>query len=58
MAKAMQLLMNRNIEITVVHVGEQGHRRIVMDVATGDVWVKYQSEDAREISMGSQSGIN
>jgi chemotaxis protein CheD len=57
-AKAMQLLMKRNTEITVAHVGEQGHRRIVMDVGTGDVWVKYRSEDAQEKSMSSQSGIN
>ena len=56
--KAMQLLMNRGAAITVVHVGEQGHRRIVMDVGTGDVWVKYKSDNPNEISMGSQSGIN
>jgi chemotaxis protein CheD len=57
-AKAMQLLMKRKVEINVVHVGEQGHRRIVMDVSTGDVWVKYQSEDVHKQSMRSQSGIN
>ena len=56
--KAMQLLMKRNAAITVVHVGEQGHRRIVMDVGTGDVWVKYKSDNPEEKSMGSQSGIN
>ena len=56
--KAMQLLMNRGAAITVVHVGEQGHRRIVMDVGTGDVWVKYKSDNPDERSMGSQSGIN
>ena len=56
--KAMQLLMNRGAAITVVHVGEQGHRRIVMDVATGDVWVKYQSDNPDEKAMGSQSGIS
>ena len=56
-AQAMQLLMARNVPIEVVHVGEQGHRRIVMDVATGDVWVKYRSE-ADEVAMASQSGIN
>jgi chemotaxis protein CheD len=56
--KAMQLLMNRGVEITVVHVGEQGHRRIVMDVTTGDVWVKYTSDNPDERSMRSQSGIN
>ena len=54
-AKAMQLLMDRNIPIDVVHVGEQGYRRIVMDVSTGDVWVKYQSE-TNEAAMSSQSG--
>ena len=56
--KAMQLLMNRGAAITVVHVGEQGHRRIVMDVGTGDVWVKYQSDNPDEKSMRSQSGLN
>lgn len=56
-AKAMQLLMERNAAIEVVHVGEQGHRRIVMDVATGDIWVKYRSE-SNENAMTSQSGIN
>ncbi len=56
-AKAMQLLMSRNIPIEVVHVGEQGHRRIVMDVASGDVWVKYKSIN-NEVAMTSQSGIN
>jgi chemotaxis protein CheD len=56
--KAMQLCMSRKAEITVVHVGEQGHRRIVMDVGTGDVWVKYQSDNSEKKSMRSQSGIN
>ena len=57
-AKAMQLLMERNTEITVVNVGEQEHRQIVMDVGTGDVWVKYKTEDAQGKSIGSQSGLN
>ncbi len=56
-AKAMQLLMDRNVSIHVVHVGEQGHRRIVMDIASGDVWVKYSSNN-NEVAMASQSGIN
>ncbi|MCP4186612.1 MAG: chemotaxis protein CheD [Gammaproteobacteria bacterium] len=56
-AKAMQLLMKRKVSIEVVHVGEQGHRRIVMDVASGDVWVKYKSEN-NEVAMASQSGRN
>jgi chemotaxis protein CheD len=56
--KAMKLLMNRGAAITVAHVGDQGHRRIVMDVTTGDVWVKYKSDNSDERPMGSQSGIN
>jgi chemotaxis protein CheD len=56
--KAMQLLMNRGASVTVVHVGEQGHRRIAMDVTTGDVWVKYKSDNPDGRSMGSQSGIH
>lgn len=54
-AKAMQLLMQRKIEINVVHVGEQGHRRIAMDVGSGDVWVKHESTNNAP-SMQSQSG--
>jgi chemotaxis protein CheD len=41
-AAAMQLLMQEGVEILVAHVGEFGHRRIVFDVATGDVWVRHQ----------------
>lgn len=54
-AKAMQLLMDRKMEISVVHVGEEGHRRIVLDIATGNVWVKHQLV-GNPISMQSQSG--
>jgi len=42
-AAAMQLLMGEGIDILVAHVGEFGHRRIVFDVGTGDVWVRHQS---------------
>lgn len=54
-ARAMQLLMDRNVEICVVHVGERGHRRIVMDIESGDVWVKHQSPENAP-SMKSQNG--
>jgi chemotaxis protein CheD len=53
-AAAMQFLMKRNVDVRVVHVGEEGSRRIAMDMVTGDVWVKYQSESG--ISLKSQSG--
>ena len=39
-ATAMQLLMQDNIDILVAHVGEFGHRRLVFDTETGDVWVR------------------
>ncbi len=55
--KATQLLRSRKVQIDVVHVGEQGHRRIVMDVANGDVWVKYRSNND-EVATPSLSGIN
>ncbi len=54
-AAAMQMLMSRNVEISVAHVGEEGHRRIVMDVGSGNVWVKHNL-DGNPISMRSQSG--
>lgn len=40
-ATAMQLLMQENVNILVAHVGEFGHRRLVFDVETGDVWVRH-----------------
>jgi len=40
-AAAMQLLMEENVTIQVAHVGEFGHRRIVFDVNSGDVWVRH-----------------
>lgn len=40
-AAAMQLLMQENVNIMVAHVGEFGHRRIVFDSGTGEVWVRH-----------------
>lgn len=42
---AMTLLMGDNIDILVAHVGEFGHRRIVFDTNTGDVWVRHVGND-------------
>ena len=56
-ARAMTELLGRNVEILVAHVGERGHRRIAMDISTGDVWVRYQAA-AGEPAMRSQSGVN
>lgn len=39
---AFNLLMNEGVDIEVAHVGEFGHRRIVFDISTGDVWVRFK----------------
>jgi len=39
---AINHLSERNIPLMVANVGETGYRRIVMDVASGDVWVKHE----------------
>lgn len=41
-AAAVDLLAARAVPILVAHVGESGHRRIFLDLATGDVWVRHQ----------------
>ncbi len=51
---AFSLLMNEGIEIQVAHVGEFGYRRIVFDVANGDVWVKFQPLN----KMGNQDSLS
>jgi len=38
---AATLLMNEGVDILVAHVGEFGYRRIVFDISTGDVWVRF-----------------
>ncbi len=53
-AAAMQLLMAENIPIQVAHVGEFGHRRIVFDVNSGDVWVRHT--EASSVKTGIING--
>ena len=43
---AFQLVMQLGCDLQVAHVGEFGYRRIIFDIATGDVWVKFR--DARK----------
>ena len=38
---AERLLEIRGMPIFVRHVGQTGHRRIIFDLQTGDVWVKH-----------------
>ena len=53
-AIAMQLLMAENVVIQVAHVGEFGHRRIVFDIDSGDVWVKHT--EASGVRLDSING--
>ena len=39
---AMILLLDKNVDITVVDVGENWARRVIFELQTGDVWVKKQ----------------
>ena len=42
---AMNLLMQEEVPILVAHVGEFGHRRLVFDVDSGNVWVRHTDND-------------
>ncbi len=44
-AAAMQLLMQEGVNILVAAVGEFGHRRLVFDVKTGEVWVRHITKE-------------
>lgn len=40
-AAAYEFLMAEGVEIAVANVGEYGYRRVIFDVGTGDVWVRF-----------------
>jgi chemotaxis protein CheD len=42
-------LEERGVPVVVSHVGQTGHRRIIFDLQTGDVWVKHQPFDLNEV---------
>lgn len=44
-AAAMTLLMEEGVNVLVAHVGEFGHRRLVFDTSSGDVWVRHIDSD-------------
>ena len=50
---AFEFLMANNIEMKVAHVGESGYRKIIFDVASGDVWVKFTSVE----NVGDQDSL-
>ena len=46
---AYEFLQHEGANILVAHVGEFGHRRIIFNISTGEVWVKFTP-------TGSQAG--
>lgn len=52
-AQAMNMLSQRNIDVLVCHVGESGNRKIVLDLNTGDVWVKHTAQNGQVIQATS-----
>jgi chemotaxis protein CheD len=51
-AAAMRLLVEEEVEVKVAHVGEFGHRRIVFDVNSGEVWVRHiEKEDKKKTAL-------
>jgi len=46
---AVRYLDGMGVPILVSHVGQTGHRRIVFDVSTGDVWVNHQPFNVNEV---------
>lgn len=38
---ALHLLAEAGLSIQGMHIGESGHRKILFELTTGDVWVKY-----------------
>ena len=53
-SKAMILLMDEKVDILVAHVGEFGHRRLVFDTCSGQVWVRHTENDG--VRLASISG--
>lgn len=50
---AFEFLLENDIEMKVAHVGEFGYRKIIFDIGTGDVWVKFTSMD----KVGNQDSL-
>lgn len=53
--QAVYLLAKHRIDVLLAHVGESGSRRIVMDMHSGDVWVKHTNSSG--VKMPTTSGI-
>lgn len=45
-AAALSYLLHENVPVLVAHVGEFGYRKLIFDVTTGCVWVKFTAMPA------------
>jgi len=54
-AAAANLLMAEGVDILVAHVGEFGYRRLVFNISTGDVWVRFTPAKG---SVGNVSSLH
>jgi chemotaxis protein CheD len=52
---AITFLTEESISLSVAHVGEFGYRKIIFDITSGDVWVRFTSVDKRG-DQRSQTG--
>lgn len=55
---AFELLLNAGANIVTAHVGEAGYRRIIFDISSGDVWVKFKSIEKSQADTTLLSGRN
>jgi chemotaxis protein CheD len=55
-AAATSFLFENQIPLLVAHVGEFGYRKIMFDLATGDVWVKFTPVESAKGNVQSQTG--
>ncbi|ACR14739.1 chemotaxis protein CheD [Teredinibacter turnerae] len=53
---AFELLLAEGANIVSAHVGESGYRRIIFDIGTGDVWVKFRTLEKTAADLRSLSG--
>ena len=55
-AGAYQMLSAENVNILVAHVGEFGYRRLIFDISSGDVWVRFTNTGTIKADYRSLSG--
>ena len=53
---AYELLQKEGAQILVAHVGEFGYRRVIFDISSGDVWVKFTPIEGSIRNLRSLSG--